>query len=222
MKTTGRYFSLGHRSAVLLSMLALSACATAIKSTVDVADNADFAGLNTYAWMTDLPTIEQWAVENDLNPLQEQRIRAAVEAELEHKGYGKAARDEADFVVFVRFAVTDRQQVREFYGGYGYNYYGYYPGYRHGYRHGYGHGFGHGFGHYRGYGYYPGLSRSSVYVQTVTEGNLVVDIFDNRSNEAIWHGSASKRLGRTDEAVELIDEAVTALLASFPDKALLG
>ncbi len=210
MKTAGRYFRLGRRSAVLLSMLALSACATAIKSTVDVADNADFAGLNTYAWMTDLPTIEQWAVENDSNPLQEQRIRAAVEAELEHKGYGKAARDEADFVVFVRLAVTDRQQVREFYGGYGYNYYGYYPGYRH------------GFGHYRGYGYYPGLSRSSVYVQTVTEGNLVVDIFDNRSKEAIWHGSASKRLGRTDETVELIDEAVTALLARFPDKAFLG
>ncbi len=210
MKTAGRYFSLGRRLAVLLSMLALSACATAIKSTVDVADNADFAGLNTYAWMTDLPTIEQWAVENDLNPLHEQRIRAAVEAELEHKGYGKAARDEADFVVFVRLAVTDRQQVREFYGGYGYNYYGYYPGYRH------------GFGHYRGYGYYPGLSRSSVYVQTVTEGNLVVDIFDNRSKEAIWHGSASKRLGRTDETVELIDEAVTALLARFPDKAFLG
>ena len=210
METTGRYFRLGRRSAVLLSMLALSACATAIKSTVDVADNADFAGLNTYAWMTDLPTIEQWAVENDLNPLQEQRIRAAVEAELEHKGYGKAARDEADFVVFVRFAVTDRQKVREFYGGYGYNYYGYYPGYRH------------GFGYSRGYGYYPGLSRSSVYVQTVTEGNLVVDIFDNRSKEAIWHGAASKRLGRTDETVELIDEAVTALLARFPDKAFLG
>ncbi len=210
METTRRYFRLGRRSAALLSMLALSACATAINSTVDVADNADFAGLNTYAWMTELLTIEQWAVENDLNPLHEQRIRAAVEAELEHKGYGKAARDEADFVVFVRLAVTDRQQVREFYGGYGYNYYGYYPGYRH------------GFGYYRGYRYYPGLSRSSVYVQTVTEGNLVVDIFDNRSKEAIWHGLASKRLGRTDEIVELIDIAVTALFARFPDKAFLG
>ena len=214
MKTAGRNFRLGRWLAVLLSMLALSACATAIKSTVDVADNADFAGLNTFAWMTDQATSEQRALSNDLNPLHEHRIRAAVEAELERKGYGKAARDEADFVVFVRLAVTDRQQVREFYGGYGYNYYGYYPGYRHGY--------GHSFRRYRGYGYYPGLSRSSVYVQTVIEGDLVVDIFDNRSNEAIWHGSASKRLRRTDEAVELIHEAVTALLAKFPDKALLG
>ena len=210
METAGGYFRLRRRSAVLLSMLALSACATTIKSTVDVADNADFAELNTYAWMTDQSTSERRALSNDLNPLHEQRIRAAVEAELEHKGYGKAARDEADFVVFVRLAVTDRQQVREFYGGYGYNYYGYYPGYRH------------GFGYYRGYRYYPGLSRSSVYVQTVTEGNLVVDIFDNRSKEAIWHGLASKRLGRTDEIVELIDIAVTALFARFPDKAFLG
>ncbi len=128
---------LGRRLAVLFSILALSACATTIKSTVDVADSADFAGLNTYAWMTDLPTIEQWAVENDLNPLQEQRIRAAVETELEHKGYRKAARDEADFVVLVRLDGTDQ----EFYGSNGYNYDGYYPGYRHytSYRHGFGH-----------------------------------------------------------------------------------
>ncbi len=206
MKTAGRYFSPGRRLAVLLSMLALSACATAIKSTVDVADNADFAELNTFAWMTDQATSEQRALSNDLNPLHEHRIRAAVEAELERNGYGKAARDEADFVIFVRLAVTDHLQVREFYGSYGYNYYGYYTGYR----------------HYPSYGYYPGLSRSSVSVQTVTEGSLIVDIFDNRSKEAIWHGSASKRLGRTDGAVELIDEDVTALLARFPDKAALG
>jgi|GEM_PF-654879 len=218
METAGGYFRLGRRSAVLLSMLALSACATAIKSTVDVADNADFAELNTYAWMTDQSTSEQRALSNNLNPLHEQRIRAAVEAELERKGYGKTTRDEADFVVFVRLAVTDHLRVREFYGGYNYNYFGYYPGYRYNSPSGY----YSGYRHYPGYGYYPGLNRSSVYVQTVTEGNLVVDIFDNRSNEAIWHGSASKRLGQTDETVELIHEAVSVLLARFPDKALLG
>ena len=73
MKTAGRNFRLGRWLAVLLTMLALSACATAIKSTVDVADNADFAGLNTYAWMTDQSTSEQRALSNDLNPLHEAR-----------------------------------------------------------------------------------------------------------------------------------------------------
>jgi len=56
----------------------------------------------------------------------------------------------------------------------------------------------------------------------VTEGNLVVDIFDNRSKEAIWHGSASKRLAQADDAVELIDQAAAALLESFPDQRLVS
>ncbi len=219
-------FRLGGRLAVLLSMLALSACGTAIKSTVDVADRADFAGLNTYAWMTDQLTSELRAVESDLNPLHERRIRVAVETELERKGYSEAARDEADFVVFVRLAVTDRLQVRQFYGGYGY---GYYPGYRHhsGFsRYGHHSGFSR-YGHHSGfsrYGHHSGFSPygPSVSVQTVTEGTLVVDIFDNRSKEAIWHGSASKRLAQADDAVELIDQAVAALLESLPDQSLVS
>ncbi len=198
-------FRLGGRLAVLLSMLALSACGTAIKSTVDVADSADFAGLNTYAWMTDQLTSELRAVESNLNPLHERRIRVAVEKELERKGYSEAPRDEADFVLFVRLAVTDQQQDRQFYGGYGYSYY---PSYR----------------HYRGYRHHSGFGRygPSVSGRTVTEGNLVVDIFDNRSKEAIWHGSASKRLAQADDAVELIDQAVAALLESLPDQRLVS
>lgn len=198
-------FRLGGRLAVLLSMLALSACGTAIKSTVDVADSADFAGLNTYAWMTDQLTSELRAVESNLNPLHERRIRVAVEKELERKGYSEASRDEADFVLFVRLAVTDQQQDRQFYGGYGYSYY---PSYR----------------HYRGYRHHSGFGRygPSVSGRTVTEGNLVVDIFDNRSKEAIWHGSASKRLAQADDAVELIDQAVAALLESLPDQRLVS
>lgn len=198
-------FRLGGQLAVLLSMLALSACGTAIKSTVDVADSADFAGLNTYAWMTDQLTSELRAVESNLNPLHERRIRVAVEKELERKGYSEAPRDEADFVLFVRLAVTDQQQDRQFYGGYGYSYY---PSYR----------------HYRGYRHHSGFGRygPSVSGRTVTEGNLVVDIFDNRSKEAIWHGSASKRLAQADDAVELIDQAVAALLESLPDQRLVS
>lgn len=78
--------SLGGRLTVLLPMLALSAYATASGSTVDAADYVDFAELNACAWMTDLPMSEQRAVESDLNPLNEQRIRAALEVELERKG----------------------------------------------------------------------------------------------------------------------------------------
>ncbi len=46
----------------------------------------------------------------------------------------------------------------------------------------------------------------------------MVDIFENTEKEAIWHGSATKRLSRDNGTQELIDEAVTVLLAEFPDR----
>ena len=46
----------------------------------------------------------------------------------------------------------------------------------------------------------------------------MVDIFENTEKEAIWHGSATKRLSRDNGTPQLIDEAVTVLLAEFPDR----
>jgi len=43
----------------------------------------------------------------------------------------------------------------------------------------------------------------------------IVDIFSDK--EAIWHGSATKRLSREDSTTRLINEAVAALFAQVPD-----
>ena len=43
----------------------------------------------------------------------------------------------------------------------------------------------------------------------------MVDVFENTEKQAIWHGSATKRLSGDDATIELIDEAVTALLAEL-------
>ena len=63
--------------------------------------------------------------------------------------------------------------------------------------------------------YYDDLGYS---VRTFTEGTLLVDVFENRHKEAIWHGSASKRLSHDYAVPELIDEAVMTLLQQFPDQ----
>ncbi len=196
----------------LLFVLSLSACATPLKSSVDVADNAEFGELKTYAWITDQPLFTSNAASPDVvNPLNEQRIRTAVEGQLENKGYQKVTIDQADFVVAFTLGARDRVRVTQYYNDFGYNYYGYH----------------HGFSRFSRFGRFGGFNRfgrgfngfgPSVSVQTFTEGTLVVDIFDNTENEAIWHGSASKRLSRDNGALELIDEAVTALLAEFPDR----
>ncbi len=193
-------------------VLTLNACASAIHSSVDVADQADFSNFQTYAWITDKSLIARsYATPELRNPLNEQRILAAVERELAHKGYRKVSGTEADFVVSFTVGSRDRVRVQQYYNNYGYSYHGYHHGFT---RYGYG-GYGYrGFG-YPGYGHYG--NTASVY--TFTEGSLVVDIFDNRSKEAIWHGSASKRLYRKDKdnATQLIDQAISNLFIEFPD-----
>ncbi len=193
-------------------VLTLNACASAIQSSVDVADQADFSNFQTYAWITDESLIARSDATSELGyPLNEQRTRAAVERELAHKGYRKVSGEEADFVVSFTVGSRDRVVVQQYYNNYGYSYHGYHRGFT---PYGYGR-FGYaGYG-YPGYGHYG--STASVY--TFTEGSLVVDIFDNRSKEAIWHGSASKRLSRKDKdnATQLIDQAIASLFIEFPD-----
>ena len=193
----------------LLLVLSISACATQLKSSVDVADHAEFGELKTYAWITDQPLFTSNAASPDVvNPLNEQRIRTAIEGQLENKGYRKVTIDQADFVVAFTLGARDHVRVRQYYNDFGYNYYGFNHGFSRFSRFGGFNRFGRGF---NGFG-------PTVSVQTFTEGTLVVDIFDTTEYEAIWHGSASKRLSRDNGALELIDEAVTALLAEFPDR----
>ena len=187
----------------LFVVLSISACATTLKSSVDVADHAEFGELKTYAWITDQPFFASNAASPEvINPLNEQRIRTAVEQQLQNKGYRQVSIDQADFVVAFTLGARDRVRVQQYYNNFGYNYHGYHRGFSRFGR------FGRGFG---GFG-------SSVSVRTFTEGTLVVDIFENAENEAIWHGSATKRLSRDNGTRELIDEAVMTLLAEFPDR----
>ncbi len=193
----------------LLFVLSISACATTLKSSVDVAEQAQFGELKTYAWITDQPFFASNAASPEVvNPLNEQRIRAALEQTLQHKGYRQVGIDQADFVVAFTLGARERVRVQQYYNDFGYRYYGYHQGFSRFSRFGRFNRFGPGYG-----GFAP-----SVSVRTFTEGTLVVDIFENTEKQAIWHGSATKRLSGDDATIELIDEAVTALLAEFPDR----
>ena len=170
---------------------------------MDTADHAVIGGFETYAWLNELPLLESSAVAPSVvNPLNQQRIRFAVEQELRRKGYREAPAGEADLLVGFSLGARDRVRVQQFYNDFGFRSYGHHSRFGR---------FGPGFGGFGG-----GAS-----VRTVTEGILVVDIFDNASKEAIWHGSASKRVSRDSGARELIDEAVAALLEQFPDRDMM-
>ena len=193
---------------VLLGATALGACATPLTSTVDTAQDAEFDQLHTYAWLGDSGTFTSDVSAPDVvNPLNAQRIRSSVEDELNSKGYRKVPIDEADFVVSFTLGARERYRVQRYYDDLGYRYHGYHGGFSR-------------FSRFNRFGtrFGPRLGANVVNVRRFTEGTLVVDIFENRENQAIWHGSAQRRLSGDNATQHLIDDAVMTLLSEFPDR----
>lgn len=73
------------------------------------------------------------------------------------------------------------------------------------------------------YGYgYRSMITSSTRVYTYDEGKLMVDIVDPDQNKIIWRGIATDRIKSHDtpeKRTVYIDEVITSLLASFPNRA---
>ena len=180
-------------SMAALSALLLSACAAPIKSTIDQADNVDISSYKTYAWISDEPYTAGGASAL-VNPLNYQRIRTGIENELDAKGYVMVPRDEADLVLGFTLGARDRVRIQHYYDTFGYRYFGYYGR----------------FGRVQ-----PGFGISRT-VHTYTEGTLAVDLFDNRSKQAIWHGTATRSLGGDETGQRLIADAVAALIGPLP------
>jgi hypothetical protein len=125
-----------------------------------------------------------------MNPINYERIRSAIDGQMAAKGYAVAAGG-ADIAVV--FTVGSREKVRvtdmgPYYGGWG----GYYRG---------------------GYGYGGGTS-----VDQYTEGTLAIDVFDAKSKQAVWHGTATQRISDSGADSALIQNAVIATMASLPSR----
>ena len=194
---------------MLVAILSISACASTLKSNVNVAADAEFDELKTFAWLTDQPMIGSDTASPDLvNPLYEAPIRASVESELTAKGYRRVSKDQADFVVALSLGAQKVVRVQQYYADFGYRYYGFYRGFSR---------FGR-FSRFSRFNRFGPAYGTRTALRTSTEGTLVVDIFENTGKQAIWHGSATKRLSGSNATQDLIAEAVTTLLAEFPDR----
>ena len=72
---------------------------------------------------------------------------------------------------------------------------------------------------YYGVAYPRGFPRTEVTTRNYAEGSLAIDIFDVASKSPVWHGSASKRLTRSElrgQSEESTRSAVQTILAGFP------
>jgi len=177
--------------ALLVPLAALAACST-IKTAHDFDPDADFSRYRTWAWISEESLILPRAGETHVSyvsPIDEGRIRRAVEQELAAKGYRKVAAAEADLIVSFSIGTQEKTEIRSTPSG-GAGYYDY----------GYG-------------GWYGG---STVRSYQYTEGTLALEFFDREARRAVWVGWGSKRLSKREDSEKVIGEAVKKILEPFP------
>jgi hypothetical protein len=175
--------------------LGLSACNTVAVRT-DTAKDMSASVCHTYAFANEhIANADEPAAYG--NPLNAERLRVSIQANMGARGIQLVDRAQADCVV--GYAMGSRQVFDTYYGGY----YGAGWGFRGGFRRG-GYGFGGGWGY------------DGPWVENETR--IAVDLFDAKSHKPIWHASASQNVYELSgpEAVQKIDLATAAIFSKFP------
>ena len=180
----------------LLVPLLLVSCESPIHVEVDVDPNANLVAFESYAWISSEPLIRQVDGVTEgprISPIDDQRIRTAVDGRLAAKGWKRLETpDEADLVVSYGLGAQEKTDIYQTptsgfaYGRYGYAYGGWY-------------------------------GSSIVHTKQYTEGTLTIEFFARRTKQAAWVGWASKRLSKWgSNRQEVIDKAVAKILTDFP------
>lgn len=175
------------RILVTFTLALVLAACSSLRVYTDYNPTAQFTNYRTYSWRTK---------PDQVSPLMAERIVQAVNAQLRAKGWTEVAADKADVVLAANVATHREYDVDAFYGG---PYWG-------------GWGWGHpgwGWGGWGGYG--------STYVRSYTVGTLAVDMFDARTRQPIWRGTAEDTVRKDPvRAAADIQNAVSAMFATFP------
>lgn len=175
---------------LLAAAIGLCGCET-IEISHDADPSVDFSRYGSWAWISEEPLIQPQSGQGEMSyvsQIDEQRIRRAVERELIGMGYLEKPFEQADMIVSFAVATEEKMEVHSSPSA----------------------GMHHG-GRYGAWG-----ASSSLHAYSYTEGTLRVEFFDRAAKQAIWVGWASKRLTRSDDAEENINEAVKRILEKFP------
>jgi hypothetical protein len=126
------------------------------------------------------------------NPLMDQRAQDDVRSALTAKGWKEVPEGQGQTTVIVHAATKTKHTYETMYDG-----------------------FGGGWGWRRGGG--GGFGGSTTFVNDYKVGTLVVDIFDAKTKQAIWHGSASDALSNSASSnAKATEEAIDKMFGSFP------
>lgn len=164
---------------VCIGLVILSATSLALASvSFDFDKAADFSKYKTYQWKegTSLP-----------NPLMQERLKAAVEAQLRAKGVTPAT-DKADLIVTTHGRLEKQQSVDMTTFGYG--------GY---------------------YGYAGGMATTSATVREIPIGTILVDLVDAAANKLVWRGTGQDVVSTKPEKNEAkINRIIPKMFKDFP------
>jgi hypothetical protein len=188
MSNSGKFFL------ILVGLAAGLAACTTLRVTTDVNPNFSVSNCHTYSFATEHSGGVDAAF---ANPLNADRLRAAIESNLAARGVTKTA-DKASTDCVVGYALGTRQVFNDYYAGWGA-------------------GWGAGYGWGRpGFGWGGGFGYDGPWVENETR--IVVDVFDARAHKAIWHGAVSETISdlKGPNAEAKINAATAAIFAKLP------
>jgi hypothetical protein len=135
-----------------------------------------------------------WEHVKTQDPLDVDRIKSAVNASLTAKGWTQVESG-GDVAVIAIQTTQDQQTLNTFYDG-----------------------FGGGWGWRRfGGGGFGGFGDATTTAETYQVGTLVVDLFDTKTKQLIWRGSASDTLSNnSNKNIENLNKGVDKLFKKFP------
>lgn len=178
----------------LLCALAVTGC-SGVKVNTDWDSTVNFSGLRTYGWLPD----SQSDGSGQASQLTDQRIKSAINTDLQAKGFRQATSG-ADFMV--GYQVTTKDNVS--YDTVGTAWAGGGWGGARGMR-------------FAGAGMATGMSTTTETHQTI--GTLVIAVFDADSKNVVWHGNGSAAVkdgGSPEDRDQRVSDAVSKVLEKFP------
>lgn len=177
---------------VLAAALTMSACST-MKSSSDYDPNVNFNEVKSYAWVVQKSDDTTY----HLDGLMDQRVRSAVDTQLQLKGIAKTEADKADVLVNYFTKVDKKINVDTFNSNFGYNpYYG--PGWAWG-----------------------GNMHTQTTVREYEVGTLVVDLVNRKTGNLIWRGSVADTIrdkNTPEERIEVVNKAIAEMMLQYPPK----
>jgi Domain of unknown function (DUF4136) len=126
------------------------------------------------------------------NPIGEQNVLQNIQSGLQAKGWQLVPEDQADAEVLINGASQQKHDLNTFYTG-----------------------MGGGWG-WRGFGGM-GMGTATTTTSSYTVGTLVVDIYDTKTKQLVWRGTASDEVkSKQEQREKQVSQAAEKLFKEFP------